>query len=214
MTVTTPVFETQLRHLRETGYTVIPLRHWVDYLRGQAPPPPFRSVVITVDDGHRSVHTELFPLVRQYQVPVTLFIYPSAISNAPYALTWEQLAEMKDSGLFEIQSHTYWHPNFKTDKKRLAPVEYERFVEMQLTRSKQKLEHRLGVQIDALAWPFGIYDEELMQTAEHLGYRAAFTLDRRHARPSDKLMALPRYLVTNKDQGKTFARLLQGEKLQ
>jgi peptidoglycan/xylan/chitin deacetylase (PgdA/CDA1 family) len=47
--------------------------------------------VITVDDGHLSVVREMLPLVREFNVPVTLFIYPSAISNASYALTWEDL---------------------------------------------------------------------------------------------------------------------------
>ena len=35
--------------------------------------------------------------------------------------TWAQLAEMKASGLVDIQSHTFWHPNFNVEKKRLAP---------------------------------------------------------------------------------------------
>jgi peptidoglycan/xylan/chitin deacetylase (PgdA/CDA1 family) len=44
-------------------------------------------VAITVDDGHLSVYTELYPLILKHRPPVTLFIYPSAISNASYALT-------------------------------------------------------------------------------------------------------------------------------
>jgi peptidoglycan/xylan/chitin deacetylase (PgdA/CDA1 family) len=80
--------------------------------------------VITADDGHESVFTEMAPLVREYGVPVTLFIYPSAISNAPYAMTWEQLAALDRTGLFGIESHTYWHPNFKTEKRRLSAGAY------------------------------------------------------------------------------------------
>ena len=79
MTVTTPVFASHLRRLREGGYTVIPLRQLVDHFLGNAPAPPPRSVVITADDGHRSVYTDMLPLVRQWEVPVTLFVYPSEI---------------------------------------------------------------------------------------------------------------------------------------
>jgi Polysaccharide deacetylase len=50
---------------------------------------------------------------------VTLFVYPSAVSNAAYALTWEQLRELQATGLVDIQSHTYWHPNFREEKRRL-----------------------------------------------------------------------------------------------
>jgi peptidoglycan/xylan/chitin deacetylase (PgdA/CDA1 family) len=199
MTVTTTVFESQIKYLRDNGYTVIPLRRLVDYYLGKEPPPPPRSVVITVDDGHKSVFTEMFPLVKIYRIPVTLFLYPSAISNAPYAMTWEQLREMKKTGLFDFQSHAYWHPNFKNEKKRLGPSEYERFVEVQLKRSRDKLEEELGVKVDMLAWPFGIYDNELIAKAREAGYVAAFTMERRHASTSDNIMTLPRYRMTNAD---------------
>jgi Polysaccharide deacetylase len=73
---------------------------------------------LTADDGHRSAYAHMFSLVHLYRIPVTLFVYPSAISNADYALTWEQLLELKETGLFDIQSHSYWHPNFKEEKRR------------------------------------------------------------------------------------------------
>lgn len=59
----------------------------------------------------------MFPLLKKYQIPATLFIYPSAISNASYALTWDQLKEMKETGLIDVQSHTFWHPNFRACSK-------------------------------------------------------------------------------------------------
>jgi peptidoglycan/xylan/chitin deacetylase (PgdA/CDA1 family) len=211
MTVTTAVFRDQLRFLKDQGYTIIPLKQLVAYFLGKEPPPPSRAVVITADDGHRSAFTDMFPLVRQYNCPVTLFIYPSAISNATYALTWDQLREMRASGLFDIESHTYWHPNFQKEKKRLTPSQYEIFVEMQLTRAKETLDNKLGIRVDMLAWPFGLYDEEVIRQAGKAGYIAAFTMERRSASTDDNPMALPRYLVTNADIGKRFERLVSGK---
>jgi len=210
MTVTTKVFEWQMKYLKGNGYTAIPLRQLVDYYLRKGPPPPPRSVVIAADDGHKSVYTDMFPLVKKYRFPVTLFIYPSAISNASYAMTWDQLREIKKSGLMDVQSHTYWHPNFGKEKKRLKPDEYEKFVGMQLKKSAQKLEKELGVHVDMLAWPFGIYDDELILKARDAGYCAAFTIERRHAAGTDNIMKLPRYIMVNADQGKTFERLLSG----
>ena len=210
MTVTTAVFESHLSYLKDNGYTVIPLRQLVEYLLRKGAPPPRRSVVIVADDGHKSVYTDMYPLIKKYQIPVTLFIYPSAISNASYAMTWDQLRELKKSGFFDFQSHTYWHPNFKKDKKRFSPSEYERSVDMQFRKSKEKLEKMLGIKVDMLAWPFGLYDEELMGKASASGYVAAFTIERRHTSESDNVMALPRYLMINADKGKTFEAILQG----
>lgn len=208
MTVTDDTFAWQLRYLKERGYTVIRLHTLVDFLRGAGPPPPPWAVVITADDGHRSVYSDMLPLVRHYQVPVTLFIYPSAISNASYAMTWPELAELIHTGLFDVQSHTYWHPNFNHERARLTPSQFDAFVHTQLAGSRQVLERRLGIRVDLLAWPFGIYDEDLMARAAASGYVAAFTIEGRPLGASDRLMALPRFLMTDADRGAAFARLL------
>jgi peptidoglycan/xylan/chitin deacetylase (PgdA/CDA1 family) len=210
MTVKTSVFESQLQWLKENGYTVIPLRTLVDYLKGQGPPPPPKSVVITADDAHQTVYTEMLPLVQRYQIPVTLFIYPSAVSNASYAMTWEQLQAVKQTGLFDLQSHTFWHPNFKREKKKLSPTEYQKLVDTQLAKSKTVLEKRLDGKVDLLAWPFGIYDDFLEKEAEQAGYVAAFSIDRRHAGKSEQIMALPRYLMVNGDGLSGFAAIITG----
>ena len=214
MTITTPVFESHLKYLRDNGYTVIPLRQLVDYLLKKGAPLPPGAVVIVADDGHESVYTDMLPLIRKYHVPVTLFIYPSAISNASYAMTWEQLRELKKSGLVDFQSHSYWHPNFKKDKKKMTPAEYEKSVQMQLRKSREKLEKELNVKVDMLAWPFGIYDDELVRKAAESGYAAAFTIERRNAGNADNVMTLPRYLLIDADREKAFESLLKGKAVQ
>ncbi|MBI2996852.1 MAG: polysaccharide deacetylase family protein [Deltaproteobacteria bacterium] len=207
MTVTVSLFESQLRYLRDHGYTVIPLKQLVRYRLTGALPPPSRSVVITADDGHRSVYTHMLSLAKRYRIPVTLFVYPSAISNTAYALTWEQLRQLKETGLFEVQSHSYWHPNFREEKRRLSSEEYEKLVDMQLRKSKEMLEKKLKIHVDMLAWPFGFFDDELIEKAIKAGYVAAFTLEGRHTTLSDNVMALPRYLMTEAHQEEAFAEL-------
>ncbi len=120
MTITTPVFEAQMKYLHDNGYKVIPLRQLVDYYRGKAPAPGPKSVVIVEDDAHKSVYSDMLPIIKKYRYPVTIFAYPSAISNAKYAMTWDQMRELKKTGLFDVQSHTYWHPNFKKERKKLS----------------------------------------------------------------------------------------------
>jgi len=210
MTVSTPVFEAHLEYLKDKGYAVIPLRQLVEYHLGKRRNLPFQSVVITVDDGHRSVYINMFPLLKKYRLPVTLLLYPSALSNATYAMTWDQLRDMKETGLIEFQSHTFWHPNFRKDKNTLKPVEYETLVRMQFEKSKMVLEKQLEIQVNMLAWPFGIYDDDLIRKAVETGYVAAFTMERRHVNTSDNVMALPRYLMRNEDEGNAFGRMLQG----
>jgi len=208
MTVTTALFEFQLKYLRNNGYKVIPIRELTDYYLGKGRAPHPRSVVITVDDGHISVYRNMVPLVRKYHIPASLFIYPSAISNASYAMTWGQLREMKETGFFDFQSHTFWHPNFKKDRQRLKSAEYEGLVSMQLIKSKERLERELNVRVDMLAWPFGIYDGDLIRKAGEAGYVATFTMERHSASTLDNVSALPRYLMTNGDRDRALVTIL------
>lgn len=210
MTITTPVFAAQMRYLHDNGYKVIPLRQLVDYYQGKAPAPAPKSVVIVEDDAHKSVYSDMLPIINKYRYPVTIFAYPSAISNAKYAMTWEQLRGLQKTGLFEVQSHTYWHPNFKKERKKLSKSALDALVMSQLLKSKARLEAQLGSRVDMLAWPFGIYDDYLLGKAKEAGYVATFTIERRHATASDSVVKLPRYLLVNADSGKNFVQLLEG----
>lgn len=207
MTVRVPTFRAHLAYLQQHHYPVITLQALVACLN-HGPAIPARAVVITADDGHRSVFTEMLPLVREFGVPVTLFIYPSAISNASYALTWEQLSTLRRTGRFDIQSHTYWHPNFKIEKRRLGPEAFRTFATTQLTKARTVLGNHVGVEPDLVAWPFGIYDDQLIAIARDAGYKAGFTLQRRVVTPREAIMALPRFLVTDDATGGRFAAML------
>jgi peptidoglycan/xylan/chitin deacetylase (PgdA/CDA1 family) len=208
MTVTTPVFESHLKYLQENGYRVVSVREMLDHHLRTVLPPDSRLVVITADDAHLSVYTTALPLIKKYRIPVTLFVYPSAVSNASYAMTWDQLRELKATGLFDFHSHTYWHPNFKKEKARLSAAEFEKLVDMQLRKSREKLEKELKVKADMLAWPFGIHDPWLMNKAAKAGYTAAFTIERFPAGREDHPMALPRYLMIDADRGRAFEKIV------
>lgn len=209
-TVTLATFTSQLNTLAADGYTILPLEQVTDILLGKAPVPSRPVTAITIDDGHESVYRVLFPLIKQKHIPVTLFLYPSAISNASYALTWDQLREMRASGLVDIQCHTYWHPDFRRENKKRAPADYASFVDMQLTKSRAKLDARLGTHIDLLAWPYGILDPELEAAARHAGYRAAFAYDGLVAHAGDDAFSLHRIPVPGFLRGAGFEAALRG----
>jgi len=208
MTVRTAVFESHLKTLHDNGYTVIALREVLAMVSGQGIPSGGRHVALVADDGHRSVHTEALPLIMKYRVPMTLFVYPSAVSNASYAMTWDQLRGLKATGFFDFQSHTYWHPNFRKEREKLPPAEFEKLVRMQFAKSREKLEREMAQRVDMLAWPFGIYDPWLMERAAAAGYAAAFTIERRPVTRKDHPMAMPRYPMADTDRWKVFEAIL------
>jgi peptidoglycan/xylan/chitin deacetylase (PgdA/CDA1 family) len=137
------------------------------------------------------------PILATRGWQMTLFIYPSAISNAKYALTWEQVYEMLRSKQYALGSHTYWHPNLVRERGNMDAASYHRFVTTQLTRSKDELQQRCGQAVSLLAWPFGLSDDDLMVQAAQCGYEAAYALGNRTATVNDAMYAEPRYLMVD-----------------
>jgi peptidoglycan/xylan/chitin deacetylase (PgdA/CDA1 family) len=212
MNMTPQQFETQLIWLNTHGFTVIPLKEAVEFLQGKRASLPPKSIVITVDDGWQSVYTYLYPIVKKYQIPVTLFIFSQTISVGKNALTWDELKELQNTGLFDIQGHTDSHPNFKVAKKSFSTEKYNKFVTRELEYSKKILEKKLGHPIIFLAWPFGIYNSDLEDAAQNAGYTMAFTIDARTAKKSDRAMAEPRFMIIASQSMKTFQWIVNGVK--
>lgn len=207
MTVAPKKLEEQVKWLKDNGFTFIPLKEAVEYLQGKRASLPAKSIVLTADDGWQSQYTYLLPLVRKYNIPVTLFIYPETISHGKNAMTWDELKELQRIGLVDIEGHTYSHPNFKQEKKRLSPAAYEKFVNTELANSKKILEEKLGTKVTLLAWPFGIYDDYLEQAAQKAGYVMAFSIDHRTANKTHKSMAQPRFMIVEPQSEKSFAAI-------
>lgn len=208
MTIRQARFERHLAVLERLACPIVTLAEVVAWRRGERALPA-RAVALCADDGHRSQAERLVPALRERRWPLTLFIYPSAISNAPYAMTWEQLQRLASDACISVQSHTGWHPNFARDRARLPAPAFEAEVDHQLRDSKALLERRLGHRVTLLAWPFGIADEALAARAVACAYEAAFILGNRAATRRDPPYALPRHLMVDTvDEQQLGQRLL------
>lgn len=203
MNMTPKKFESQMKWLLDHGFTIIPLQDAVGYLQGKRSSLPHKAIVVTADDGWKSVYEYMYPIVKKYRFPVTLFIYPQTISEGKNAMTWDELKELQQTGLFDIQSHTYDHPNFKIMKRHLSPEKFENDVKMQMVKSKSILEEKTGKKITLLAWPFGIYNDYLEQQAAKAGYVMAFTIDYKPANRKYRPMAQPRFIIIDALSEKT-----------
>ncbi|MFC0677855.1 poly-beta-1,6-N-acetyl-D-glucosamine N-deacetylase PgaB [Lysobacter korlensis] len=112
-------FAAHLDWLSGQGYRPVSLSQVIEASKGGAPLPP-KPVLITFDDGLRSVYTKAFPLLRAYGYPalaavVTDWVDLPAGRTVDYGprpftgedfLTWDQLREMQASGLLEVASHS------------------------------------------------------------------------------------------------------------
>ncbi|WP_449466509.1 poly-beta-1,6-N-acetyl-D-glucosamine N-deacetylase PgaB [Stenotrophomonas humi] len=117
--VSTQNFAAHLDWLSTHGYHPVSLTQLIEASRGGKPLPP-QPVLLTFDDGLRSVHTKVFPLLRAYNYPALIAVITDYVEMAPgrsidYGyraftaddfLTWQQIREMQASGLVEVASHT------------------------------------------------------------------------------------------------------------
>jgi biofilm PGA synthesis lipoprotein PgaB len=112
-------FVAHLDWLRAHGYVPVSVQAVMDARAGGAALPD-KAVLLTFDDGLRSVYTHVFPLLRAYRypalvAPVTSWVEMPQGASIDYGprrftrddfATWAQLREMRDSGLVEIGSHS------------------------------------------------------------------------------------------------------------
>ena len=107
------IFEETLNFLSRNDYHTIVADEFARCLRKQCSLPP-RTVVLTFDDGWRSLWSVAFPLLKQYGMRAVAFINPGLVSaheqrQAPLLCTWTEIREMHDSGVVDFQSHTVYH---------------------------------------------------------------------------------------------------------
>ncbi|MDH4099674.1 MAG: polysaccharide deacetylase family protein [Nitrospirota bacterium] len=205
-TVTVDEFKSQMAWIKENGFNVIPLAQLVDAYQGKAPFPSPGSIVIVIDDGHRSFYDKAYEILKSYGFTATLFVYPLDVGHNS-TMTWSQLEELKING-FSIQSHTFSHLNIKKVRGDMDSDSYEKLINAELLVSKMVLEGKLGVEVDCLAYPYGNFDNAMLKEAIEAGYAAAFTIDPRPNFPGDAPQRLSRYTIVPGMSQKTFARIL------
>lgn len=177
--ITPEEFESNLQEIVNNGFTIIGLQDFLAWRRGEKSIPD-KSAIITVDDGYNSVYYTVWPIMKKYGYPFTAFVYTKFISAGGKSVTWQQLAEMRDDGV-DIQNHTYSHQNLAgKGKLEAAGIKelggIEKWLQRELGESKAILEKRLGIRVNAIAYPFGIPGVEARAMLKDLGYEAGFTV--------------------------------------
>ncbi|MBP1715233.1 MAG: Polysaccharide deacetylase [Deltaproteobacteria bacterium] len=176
MTVKQEMFEQQMSYLREKGYRVIAIDQFFDFLDFKTPIPP-KSVVITIDDGWLSAYEIVFPILKRYGYPATLFIYTDIIGRSSKAVSWNQLQEMAAQGI-EIGGHSMSHRSLTLPGKKESFKEYFDNLEKELSGSREMIKKKLNREVKYLAYPYGDTTSLVVELAKKLGYRGALTIKR------------------------------------
>jgi peptidoglycan/xylan/chitin deacetylase (PgdA/CDA1 family) len=208
--ITPAAFEAQMKSLKDRNITVISLQDYLAWRRSEKNIPP-RCAVVTFDDGWKSQYEVAWPIMKKFNYPLTLFIYTEGVRGGSLgggeAITWEQLAEMRDNGV-DIEAHTATHqdlreghtvmvmsPDRKRTKKKLTGAEYEQWLQNEVVGCKQLLEQRLAIKCNCFAVPFGNYNDHVKEIARNAGYEAMFTVYGQPLTFNSPMDALGRYAI-------------------
>lgn len=159
----------QMNYLRDHGYHPITMQELYDYITKGAPLPE-KPVCITFDDGYLDSYTIVYPLMKEYGFPWTLFLITDDVGKPYNRMTWDQLKEMADSHTVTIANHTLSHPklhNLATAKEK----------EKEIVEANEALKYHLGIDNAWLAYPYGDYDDQVVEICKKAGIKMAVTTD-------------------------------------
>lgn len=196
MRIRTSKFRQQMETIRQLGLTVITLEDFIAWKKGEKDIPP-KSILITLDDGWKSVYTDAFPILKEYHYPFTIYLYKTYVDGGGKALTTPMIEEMTASGA-SIGSHSVTHPYPATVKlaRKKGPEVYDAFLRKELGESKRFLEAKFPkFKVTTFAYPGGFYTEEMLPLADEFGYTQLFTVLPGKIKRGMPDKTLPRYIV-------------------
>ena len=157
-------FEENIKTLLKNGYTIISMKELNEANCGEKNLPN-KPIVITFDDGYYSNYEYIYPIIKKYNVKVSIFIITDKIGqeiDGIRYLGWNECLEMQNSSLVEIFSHSKRHVFY--DK---LPV---RQIRDDVEESYNQIEHHLGKQdLKVFAYPYGAYTKETVKALKNNG---------------------------------------------
>lgn len=187
-------FENDLRAFKEAGYTTIHYQSLIDYVYSGIPLPT-KPLILTFDDGYLNNYKMAYPLLKKYDMKAVISIIGWSVGldydtekNRPINphFTWEEASEMVNSGVIEIQSHSYdlhevpTDPNVRSGVLQQSGEDVYTYMDLfksdhfQLSELTQK---HLNVTPQLFTYPYGFYNPHTEGLLSLLGYKGSVTTE-------------------------------------
>jgi peptidoglycan/xylan/chitin deacetylase (PgdA/CDA1 family) len=179
--VTTGQLRKHFEYLNKNGYTTIFISELLEHVE-QKKPLPAKPVMITLDDGYRDNFTNLYPLLKAYNIRANIFLVAGFIQSpdnkhlspnpkGEFMHVDEVLEMSKD--MVQFGSHTYSHQSYTA----LSLPE----IEIDLRKAKERLQE-LGIPVQPChAYVYGAYNQKddtkraaMFELMKQNGMRMAF----------------------------------------
>jgi peptidoglycan/xylan/chitin deacetylase (PgdA/CDA1 family) len=157
-------FLAELQALHGAGYHTIHQYQLFDALYKGAPLPP-KPIIISVDDGYVDDVRTILPDLERLHMVATFFVITGRMTQ-PGFLTADQIRQLDQAGM-DVGDHTAHH----LDLPMLTSSELQE----EIAGSRQVLQSVVGHAVYFFAYPFGAYNDNVLQAVKAAGFTMAFT---------------------------------------
>jgi peptidoglycan/xylan/chitin deacetylase (PgdA/CDA1 family) len=195
MLLPTATFRKQMQAIRDLGLNVITMEDFMAWKRGEKKIKD-KSIVITIDDGWKSVYTDAYPILKEFKYPFTIFLYKNYVDGGGKALTSAMIKEMMKNGC-SIGSHSVSHPyppNVRTERAK-GEESFVNYLRNEMGDSKKFLEKQFSSKVKTYAYPGGFVTGEMLPVASEVGYEFLFTVLPGKTTLSTSSFTIPRYVI-------------------
>lgn len=214
-TTSVRAFSNQMTWLRDMGYTTLTMYQLEGYVRNKMNLPA-RAVVITFDDGLKSVSRYAYPVLKQYGFKAIAFIISSRIKGHPQKwdpkslqfMSISELQEIRDT--FDFQSHTHFLHRVDGNRRPILLSRSYHNIFMDFSRSRRALA-QFNPHVLYLSYPFGGYNATAVKAANDAGFHMAVTTVKGKVKPGDNPFLLKRLYILRTDSLETMSRLISNQ---
>lgn len=199
-TITTDNFKEHLDYLKNNNYKTLTMDEFYNWKIGNLNL-PYKSVLITFDDGFLSNYEYAFKLLKEYNMNATVFVVGSFIDNSTTNewngniktyMTKDILENLKNEyPNIEIYSHSY-------------NLHYQGAINQNKDVLMQDIENfdNFYPNNDILCYPFGQYNDNIEDCLKESNYKMAFRYgpnkkDYKKASRNDNIYEIPRLNVSH-----------------
>ena len=200
-------FRWQMQYLKDNGITPVSMQQLKDYWFG-GKPLPAKPVLLTFDDGFRSLYDVMFPVLQEFKYPGVLFLYTNFIQDQGDSLSLNDIKAMEKYGM-ALESHTHSHLNLGYVEEKKSVKNFTDLLENELSEPVDYIQKEFGYKATTLAYPYGVYDETIIRETRRQNYQLAFTVN---PGPNDRTvppLMLKRDLILNPISHESFAALFK-----
>ena len=214
-TTSVRAFNNQMAWLRDQGYTTLTMYQLEGYVRNKMNLPA-KAVVITFDDGLKSVSRYAYPVLKEYGFNATAFIISSRIKGHPQkwdpkSLQFMSVQEIKGiQDVFDIQSHTHFLHRVDGYKHPILLSRSYHVILFDFERSRRALA-QFNPRVLYVSYPFGGYDNKAIKAANEAGFHMAVTTMKGKVKPGDNPFLLKRLYILRTDSLETMSRLISNQ---